>query len=222
MNNARRSLRWRLAQWLELRWWRSYLRGQVPETYLRDKYAYWARLLQQISWSVTEGARVLDMGCGPAGIFMYLHDKQAVTAVDPLISQYEALDIFEQCNYPEVTFVQSGMEDYRSSASFEAVYCLNAINHVGDWSAALDTLTSVSRIGTRLLLSSDVHRHAWLMPLFRRLPGDALHPQQHNADDYRRALRLRGWHIERELVLRTERIFEYRAWVCTLSPSANP
>ena len=222
MNNARSSRRWRVAQWLELRWWRRYLKRKSPEAYLTDKRTYWERLLRQLDWSVVDGARVLDAGCGPAGIFVYLHDRQQVTAVDPLLSKYESLAIFHLGRYPNVDFREVALEDYRAAKAYDAVYCLNAINHVNNWAAGLDALTQVSRAGTTLLLTSDVHRHAWLLPLFRLLPGDALHPQQHAAQDYALALAARGWRIDRTQVLRTERIFEYRAWVCTLTPTATP
>ena len=103
------------------------------------------------------------------------------------------------------------------STPFDIIYCFNAINHVADWEASLDALTRLAQPGTRLVLTSDVHRHAWLLPIFRALPGDALHPQQHLAHHYRDALTRRGWRMEREVELRKERIFSYRAWVCTSS-----
>lgn len=167
------------------------------------------------------GRRVLDAGCGPAGVFCYLHEKEQVTAIDPLLDHYEAdLAVFQRSAYPNVTFRRTRLEDYRSAAPFTAIYCFNAINHVADWDAALDALTAAATTGTRLLLTSDVHRHRWLLPVFRALPGDALHPQQHAAAAYRTALTDRGWRIEREEVLRTEAIFAYVAWVATFEPPA--
>ena len=152
------SLRWRVAQWLELRWWRSYLSGRSSEEYLADKRAYWERLLTQLGWEVQAGARVLDAGCGPAGIFIYLADRQEVTAVDPLLDRYSGLAVFDPARYPAVRFRRSKLESYRAGRPFDRIYCLNAINHVSDWAAALDALTAAARPGTRMLLSSDVHR----------------------------------------------------------------
>lgn len=217
MQTTRPTLRWRLAQWLEFRWWQAYLRSRTPEKYLAEKREYWQRFLQQIQWPVVPGQRVLDAGCGPAGIFVLLRDRQRVTALDPLLNNYEQLQIFARKDYPEVAFDATPLEGYRTDRAFDSIYCLNAINHVSNWPASLDALTAAARPGTRLVISSDVHRHAYLLPLFRALPGDALHPQQHPAVDYRGALTIRGWMIEREVVLRSELIFEYRAWVATLS-----
>ncbi|CAH1000212.1 hypothetical protein LEM8419_01360 [Neolewinella maritima] len=210
-----RTLRWRTAQYLELRWWRWYLRGRSPATYLVDKQAYWQRLLDQLQFTIDPDAQVLDAGCGPAGVFTLLHDRQRVTALDPLLPRYVTLPIFSFEAYPTVTFLPEPLEEARLHETFSTIYCFNAINHVSDWSQSLDTLTRLARPGTRLILSSDVHRHDWLLPIFRALPGDALHPQQHLAADYRNALSRRGWRIDREQELRRERIFSYRAWVCT-------
>lgn len=211
------TFRWRFAQYLERRWWRNYLRGKSSEEYLRDKQAYWARTLDQLDWEPVPGRRVLDAGCGPAGVFIYLADKERVTALDPLLERYETdLSIFRRADYPTVDFLAQQLETtFDETGTFEAIYCFNAINHVDNWGRALDALTAHARPGTRLLLTSDVHRHRWLLPIFRALPGDALHPQQHGPEAYREALKNRGWQLEWEQVLRTEAIFNYTAWVAT-------
>ncbi|NJB85271.1 2-polyprenyl-6-hydroxyphenyl methylase/3-demethylubiquinone-9 3-methyltransferase [Lewinella marina] len=210
------SLRWRVAQFLELRWWRRYLRQQSPQEYLAAKRAYWQRVLNRLEWTVDADARALDAGCGPAGIFTLLYDRQRITAVDPLLRRYESLPVFSRAHYPWVRFIPQPLEELTPLEPFDCIYCFNAINHVSDWSRSLDQLTAMARPGTRMILSSDVHRHDWLLPVFRALPGDALHPQQHGAAEYRAALRQRGWQIVREERLRRTAIFDYRAWVCEL------
>lgn len=212
---AEKTIRWRVAQFLERRWWRRYLRDKSPAEYLADKRSYWVKTLGQLGWKPEPGRRVLDAGCGPAGVFVLLHDVEKVTALDPLLASYEAdLPIFNRADYPKVNFLHQPLEtDYSAAASFQAIYCFNAINHVSDWNLSLDALSALAGPGTRMILTSDVHRHKWLLPIFRALPGDALHPQQHGPEDYRSALEKRGWRIEREQVLRREAIFDYTAWV---------
>ena len=209
------TLRWRVAQYLERRWWQRYLRGKLPADYLRDKKAYWKRTLDQLDWPPVLGRKVLDAGCGPAGVYIYLNGIETVTALDPLLENYEAeLNIFRREDYPNVKFLAQPLEDpFDDEPAFDAIYCFNAINHVADWDAAIDTLTAHARPGTRLLMTSDVHRHKLLLPIFKALPGDALHPQQHGPEAYRNALQQRGWRIEREHLLRRESIFDYTAWV---------
>jgi len=218
--NPNPSLRWRLAQYLERRWWQRYLRGKSPATYLKDKKAYWAKTLDQLGWKPEPGRRVLDAGCGPAGVFVHLHDIEEVTALDPLLGSYEEdLAIFRRADYPTVTFLEQALEhDFTNEVPYTAIYCFNAINHVADWGLALDALTSHAHAGTRMILTSDVHRHKLLLPIFKTLPGDALHPQQHGPKAYREALIERGWRIESEEVLRREAIFDYTAWVATYKP----
>lgn len=215
---AKTTIRWRVAQFLERRWWQRYLRNKSSADYLTEKRAYWERTLDQLDWEPVPGRRVLDAGCGPAGVFILLHNIEAVTALDPLLESYEAdLPIFARANYPSVSFLAQPLEEKLAVAGpFEAIYCFNAINHVADWELALDVLTANAGPGTRMVLTSDVHRHAWLLPVFRMLPGDALHPQQHDATAYRRALERRGWRIEWEEVLRQEAIFAYTAWVAVM------
>ena len=74
-------------------------------------------------------------------------------------------------------------------------------------------MASAKKEGT-VVLSIDVHRHQWLKRIFRAVPGDALHPQQHDRDDYRTALRQMGWRIVRERTARQGRIFDY--WLVVL------
>lgn len=157
---------------------------------------------------------MLDAGCGPAGIFIALHEIEKVTALDPLLDRYETeLAIFQRTDYPQVEFLHQPLEVNIPGQAFNAIYCFNAINHVANWERALDVLTAAAAPGCKMILTSDVHRHAWLEPVFRALPGDLLHPQQHSAEDYRAALLARGWTIEREACLRREAIFDYTAWV---------
>lgn len=205
--------RWRIAQWLERRWWQHYLRRRPVADYLQRKQAYWQRVLTAVDWVPEPGARVLDAGCGPAGIFMALPESRVV-AVDPLVGAYaQDLPHFAPIDYPWTTFRAGRIEAGFPEGPFEEVYCLNAINHVADWTAALDALTAASQSGARLLLASDVHRYSFLCGVFRTLPGDALHPQQHQAEDYLKALRQRGWRIERAVRLKRGYIFDYVAWV---------
>lgn len=208
------SFRWRVAQFLELHWWRRYLRSKTAATYLSEKQAYWQRVLTEIGHERSPGKNALDAGCGPAGIFILLHETEKITALDPLLDHYqENLEVFTPEQYPGVNFISAPLETaVLDQAPFDTIYCFNAINHVSDWEASFDQLSSWAAPGTQLIISSDVHRRSWLLPIFRALPGDALHPQQHSQAAYRDALTKRGWKITGEHLLRQEWIFDYRCW----------
>jgi hypothetical protein len=135
-----------------------------------------------------------------------------------LLDRYEAeLEIFSQADYPAVNFLHQPLEETISGEPFTAIYCFNAINHVADWDRAMDVLTAAAAPGCRMVLTSDVHRSRWLLPIFRALPGDLLHPQQHGPETYREGLTTRGWTIEKETVLKEDGIFNYVGWVAVLA-----
>ena len=211
----RRNWRWRLAQFLEIRWWQRYLRNKPTEQYLADKRTYWKRVLQQLDYMPQPAEEALEVGCGPAGVFILLHDQQSFTAVDPLLKEYrERLSHFQPADYPTVEFQAQPLEKCElAAASFQVIYCFNAINHVSDWQGCLQLITEAAAPGATLLLSSDVHRRSWLRSIFRLLPGDLLHPHQHLAGEYVDALEKLGWDINREALLKPGRIFNYVGWV---------
>ncbi len=202
--------KWQLAQAAEIRWWEHYLAGRDPEQYLREKRNYWQRVLKAAGLSPEPGMRVLDAGCGPAGIFIALAD-QRVDAVDPLLDHYaERLPHFRPVAYPYTRFFSQRLEDFQVVTPYPLVFCLNAINHVDDLDRSLDRLASATSRGGLLLLGVDTHRNAWLKHLFRLVPGDVLHPHQHSLDDYLQRLRQRHFRVERTLCLKPGRIFDYQ------------
>lgn len=212
--NSKPTLRWRIAQWLEIRWWQNYLRKQEVATYAQQKKAYWLRLLSALQLHFPEPQQILDAGCGPAGIFIAL-DNHQVDALDPLLEQYAThLAHFSPDNYPWVQFYTTEIERFPENKRYEVTFCLNAINHVADWEQGLDKLSVLTQPKGTLVLGIDVHRHRFLKFLFRYLPGDVLHPHQHDREDYRRALSRRGWQIERELTWKKGAIFDYWLVVC--------
>lgn len=203
-------LRWKFAQFLEIRWWRRYLRRKDPASYLQWKKNYWLNFLQTAGIEAPAGSKVLDAGCGPAGIFIALNQCK-VDAVDPLLSSYERqLSHFRRDDYPQVSFKEAMLEDFTgAAASYDLVFCLNAINHVSDLNACLHRLTAMTKPDGLLVIAVDVHRYAGLKWLFRALPGDALHPQQHDAGEYRHLLETRHFQVLRSVVLKRELIFDY-------------
>lgn len=208
--------RWQLAQWLELRWWKRYLNGRSPEEYLDWKKSYWIDFLEKLkTLPPLAGKSILDAGCGPAGIFIAL-DNSKVTALDPLLEKYAAdLAHFQPGKYHHVTFQPMSIEEMDYTENFDIAFCLNAINHVDDIEKSFDNLVRATKTGGHLVVSVDAHRHPWLMPLFRLLPGDALHPHQYNLAAYEHFLTARGCTIMEKVLVRRENIFDYWVIVCS-------
>lgn len=203
--------RWRLAQFLEIRWWQQYLRKKGKQEYLQAKRAYWQRILDRLDLEVPTAARVLDAGCGPAGIFMVLAQAEVV-AVDPLLPAYaEKLSHFEPREYPWVRFAAVMLEDFSVEVPYDYVFCLNAINHVADLQQGMAVLAEATKKQRYLIMSIDTHRYWLLKWLFRLLPGDALHPHQHSLADYEALLQQQGLRLTQKIKLKSGWIFDY--WV---------
>ena len=130
--------------------------------------------------------------------------------MDPLIEAYaEQLQHFTPADYPWVAFRRGTLEELPERAAFSWIFCMNAINHVADLKRSLQNLARALQPGGQILLGVDVHRSATLKHLFRWLPGDILHPQQHSLSDYRAMLPSCGLRIRREARFKAGRIFDY-------------
>ena len=210
------NLRWKIAQAAEIRWWQRYLKNKNTANYAVWKSDYWKKLLNDIGLSVLDNPtapaqEILDAGCGPAGIFMVLTPQHHLTALDPLLDEYEKkLEHFKKENYPAVKFVSQSLESFNSGGkNFDYVFCLNAINHVNDLELAVDNLVHLTKPGGVLIVSIDAHRSKFLKYIFSALPGDILHPHQFMLDDYRGMFQARGC-TELNVVLKKEElIFNY-------------
>lgn len=214
----KKRIKWQLAQFLEIRWWQWYLRKKRPDAYLTAKSAYWQRVLDHLGLVVPAGARVLDAGCGPAGIFMVLPQAQ-VLALDPLLAAYaEKLPHFAPENYPWVQFITTSLEDFSVREPFDLVFCLNAINHVDDLAKGISILAQATASGHSLIISIDAHRWSALKWLFRLLPGDALHPHQHSLSDYLVMLQDAGFSPTRKIRLKPGVIFDY--WILQMKKTS--
>ncbi|HRI58801.1 MAG TPA: class I SAM-dependent methyltransferase [Saprospiraceae bacterium] len=207
------NLRWHVAQFCEIRWWRRYLARRDKTVYLDWKRRYWLDFLQKSGLHLPPNTGVLDAGCGPAGIFMILHD-QTVDALDPLLHRYEILlPHFRRSDYPQVRFFNQRLEDFFPDRTYDLVFCLNAINHVADLPHCLDRLAALTRPGGVLALSVDAHNFHWIKRLFRLLPADILHPHQYDLEEYRAMLTGRGFVPDKTVLMKKGSIFSYHLLV---------
>lgn len=168
------SLRWKLAQSIEKRWWNRYLKNKNPDDYLKWKRNYWRSFLSDIDCPKPSNLRILDAGCGPAGIFLIL-DQNEVIAFDPLLSKYKDLSAFRPDDVPWVHFEETLLEEF-SAPLFDEIYCTNAINHVRDLKAGLQKLLDLLKPGGTLIVSTDCHKFGLFKFLFRLTQWDVLHP----------------------------------------------
>jgi 2-polyprenyl-3-methyl-5-hydroxy-6-metoxy-1,4-benzoquinol methylase len=208
MNNTKR---WRVAQYFEIRWWKAYLKDKDVDSYLENRRKYWYRLLQQMQATVqpVEGVKILDAGCGPAGIFI-VFDKHDVTAIDPLLDQYQAgLVHFSPTMYPNVKFETIALEQFDAQEQYDLVFCINAINHVSDLHEAFLRLYNSAKKGSKLVVSIDAHNHQFFKHLFRLQPGDVLHPHQYDLREYEQMLNHLNCSVLQTLLVKREFFFNH-------------
>lgn len=211
MENQTYSWRWRLAQFLELRWWQAYLRKLNWTNYVEAKRRHWRKVLVAVDLTLNGGERVLEAGCGPAGIFTILQAQQ-VDAIDPLMLEYEHnLPDFSRDQFPYVHFQSMMLEQLDKKNAYDLVFCLNAINHVSNLPLAIQCLAQSLKPTGTMVISIDLHRHHFFKFIFRLIPGDLLHPQQDSLKDYVVLLEKHGLQIEKNQVLKKGWIFDYVA-----------
>jgi 2-polyprenyl-3-methyl-5-hydroxy-6-metoxy-1,4-benzoquinol methylase len=205
------NLRWRIAQYFELRWWKNYLHKKDTETYLQQKHKYWMRIYNMVSQhlKINNTHKILDLGCGPSGIYM-LFPKNEVTAVDPLINAYEnKLQVFSKSLYPNTTFINTTIEAFKNIYQYDIVFCMNAINHVSDITLAYQKLKSCTKQHGKMLVSIDAHNHSIFRFLFRLMPGDILHPHQYNLNEYQQFAETHNFKILDTLLIKKGFFFNH-------------
>lgn len=206
------NLKWQLAQFIELRWWKQYLRKKDKNEYLNWKKQYWQNLLEKIKahLMLPQNAALLDAGCGPAGIFIALPKQYQIDAIDPLLMRYEQnLAHFNKNEYEHVHFEAITIEQLAKQQHYNAIFCLNAINHVANLSLCLDKLNDALKKEGTLFISIDTHNYAFFKQLFRLLPGDMLHPHQYDLEDYKNMLTARNIQIIDTICLKKAFLFDY-------------
>lgn len=213
------SLRWKIAQWFELRWWKKYLKQKDTTQYIEYKTNYWKEFLKHIKEIDinSNGLDILDIGCGPAGVFMVFNNSK-VDAVDPLIDKYEAeLKHFSISKYPNVNFITKAFEDFESKNKYDLVFCLNTINHVINIDSTHHKIISMLKPNSMLLESVDAHNFKLLKHLFRLIKVDILHPHQYDIEEYEKMLTKKGLTVQKTILIKKRFIFNYYLIVAKLS-----
>jgi 2-polyprenyl-6-hydroxyphenyl methylase/3-demethylubiquinone-9 3-methyltransferase len=156
--------------------------------------------------------KILDAGCGPAGIFMILHEH-CVDAIDPLLERYLQLPHFNIKNYRHVHFFCGRLEEFRKEACYDVIYCINALNHVDDIHTSLRNMFFSLKDNGICFVAVDVHNNMLLKKLFQYMPLDILHVHQFAADDYVAIFKRANWQVVKVVRLQKKIIFNYMLFV---------
>lgn len=207
------NLRWKIAQFAELLWWRWYLWGKPAGGYLHWKRRYWSAFFRRFAMELNPAGRLLEVGSGPAGAFLIL-PQEHLTVVDPLAGPYRRQ--FAQLSGSVVCdgdLVSEPFEKWESQERFDSIYCFNAINHTADLDICVAKMAQLLRPGGRLYLSVDCHRNRFLKSLFQRIPGDILHPHQYDAGEYSQLFLRQGLILCSCRLIQRQWIFDYNLFI---------
>ena len=213
-----RHRRWKIAQFAERWWWKSYLSKKDPAEYREWKEGYWLSVLQKIGYKKEDFyGRIADIGCGPNGIFQLFEKSHQISLIDPLLDDYILFDTFNTPSKSELFSMK--IEDFEGRIDHEFIFCFNAINHMRDMSSALQKMVDILSENGTLILSCDVHNWSLFYQTFRIIPGDILHPHQITKKEMDSLLNRHGLAINQCQLLNKKAIFSEYVWVCTKSPT---
>lgn len=115
------------------------------------EYPLWGRYKRAYGWTPGGVDRLLDAGCAWGYGTRFFTDKaRSVTGLDP---NGEAVEVARQ-RYPDITFVEGSLEHTEfESEAFDAILCLDVLEHVEDDRQSLGELWRILKPGGRLVLS---------------------------------------------------------------------
>ncbi len=209
----KRTLKWKLAQYFEIRWWKKYQKDK-DISYIKSKRNYWNNVLQDISsyTRINKNDVVLDAGCGPSGMYMVLDCN--IDAVDPLLDHYETnIHFFSKSDYSNVNFFCVPFEGFKTTKEYDHIFCMNAINHFSELEFSLDKLHDLLKSNGTLTLGVDVHRSSFLEKIFSFLSFDVLHPHQFTKKGYMSLFQNAQFQVEFSKTIKKGFIFNYELFV---------
>lgn len=152
---------------MEIGFWRDLLRQKgTPENFLAQRQEDWEDFKKNLPEldlflkELPEDARVLEVGCGLISPLEFSEGKGQITAIDPLVPAYQQLmDLHGR----RVRYQHESGEGINAEAeSFDAVVCLNVIDHTPNPDLMLAEIKRVLKPGGALFF--EVNFDAALSP----------------------------------------------------------
>lgn len=136
---------------------RAYHEQKDPRTVLDVNQKYWQRILDSIPQgevSIGPQTRILDVGCGGAGILLIL-ENGIRTGVDPLMSFYRQK--FSFLDDTQIRWVEGMAEDFDDSEKFDVIFSINMLDHTESPRASALNLERLLAPGGKLVCVLNVH-----------------------------------------------------------------
>lgn len=183
--------RWQQAQAEELECW-SYNQERVSDPrYMAKKREYWQQMLHRVGFQEEilhdGGQKILEVGCGPTGIFILLDAiADNYTILDPLLDEYQKL--YTHPFYPAHS-ISLPLEDLRidkNTSRFDRVFAINCVDHVRDLRLFLERLSDVSSREGTIYLAVNTHERKSTARIWRWLQWvlEPHHPYHFTKEEY--------------------------------------
>jgi len=189
---------------------------QIQGSILSSKKIYLRRILQMLGLDVDtlKGKTVLNVGCGPAGMFILLNESN-VTALDPLLDKYDqTLASFNKSDYPHTRFISRLVEEYSPTQKYDFIFAINMLDHVNNLTQTAMVLHSALKAEDgQLIVLVDSHRSRLLKLLMKIIPVNPLHPNSLSLEDYLKIFQNHNLTCTRQLIFAKKLFFDYQLLV---------
>lgn len=156
------------------------------EERLIERRQVWARLLDLVKDEVSfdNSKRILDIGSEATSIFLVLW-KGEKYAVDPLFDYLFHLHPFlkEIEEYKDVNFISCPIEDMASGKSFDIIFMLAALEHVGELKPVLSKIDELLAAPGILVILVECYAGTAVRNIMRFFDIYPYHPHHFVADD---------------------------------------
>ena len=146
-----------LKEWKELRYWKKKQAEEVDLT--NGHYRFFYTECFGLGPADYTGHKLLDVGCGPRGSLEWATMAAEAVGVDPLADRYREL----QTRHQRMRTVNAYAETMPfGNATFDDIFCFNALDHTADFRRALIEIHRVLKPGGRFLLITEVNHEPTL------------------------------------------------------------
>ena len=164
---------------------RAYQERKDPSTILAVNCLYWRRVLKSLpegEFEIGPESRVLDAGCGGAGILLAL-EEGIRSGFDPLMGFY--LERFPHLAEAPVRWIEADAEGFYAEEPFDFIFCINTLDHTRDPRRAAQNLEHLLAPSGKLVCVLNVHLTRFWRAYYERFYRfvDPPHPHHIHRDD---------------------------------------
>lgn len=192
MRGGKKERQWEKAQVAEAGCWASLASNLNSDEGRAWKEEFWEKHLEAMDWRLDERIRrynrpirVLDVGCGPSGVLLYLNklsDDLIMTGLDLLMDHY--LDISPRLRQMPIEWISLPFEDFKPGELFDVVFALNVIDHCREIDAFVRQLCKTVSPNGEVWVSVNCHTKIWQAALWRKFKLEELHPYHYTIEEY--------------------------------------